>query len=396
MLPDQEVVTKLAVSAYDAAAGELPWPSFLGGLAKVCSADSSALVTRDFDRGLHSLRASWNLHPDVDRLYERDYGALDVWAARARPIPSGHVCVSESLCPFGELVTTQIYNDFMKRYGIAHGLFAVAENDASGWASVSLYRELASGEFDESGLWIIKALVPHIQRAFKLHFQLSELKAYRGGVEEALNLLAWGVVFLGPAGEVLSMNKAAGELVNAKDGILFGAGRLGAAVRSESERLQAMIHGAVETGNGKGASAGGTMLISRRERRPLSVTVAPLRGFDGGISRQPAAVVFVSDPERNVELPETLLQRCYGLTRAEARLAMVLLEGCSLKEAADRCGVTHNTAKTELKIVFSKTQVKRQGELIRLLVGSAGLRLGRERSLGGTGWRTTVSAPYGN
>jgi len=189
--------------------------------------------------------------------------------------------------------------------------------------------------------------------------------------------LAWGVVFLGPAGEVLSMNKAAGELVNAKDGILFGAGRLGAAVRSESERLQAMIHGAVETGNGKGASAGGTMLISRRERRPLSVTVAPLRGFDGGISRQPAAVVFVSDPERNVELPETLLQRCYGLTRAEARLAMVLLEGCSLKEAADRCGVTHNTAKTELKIVFSKTQVKRQGELIRLLVGSAGLRLGK-------------------
>jgi DNA-binding CsgD family transcriptional regulator len=52
---------------------------------------------------------------------------------------------------------------------------------------------------------------------------------------------------------------------------------------------------------------------------------------------------------------------------------MVLLEGQSLKEAAERSGVTHNTAKSQLKSVFLKTQVQRQGQLIRLLLNTVGI-----------------------
>jgi DNA-binding CsgD family transcriptional regulator len=52
---------------------------------------------------------------------------------------------------------------------------------------------------------------------------------------------------------------------------------------------------------------------------------------------------------------------------------MLLLKGYSLKESADSCGVTHSTAKSQLKSIFSKTQVKRQGELIRLLLSTAGV-----------------------
>lgn len=54
------------------------------------------------------------------------------------------------------------------------------------------------------------------------------------------------------------------------------------------------------------------------------------------------------------------------------RLLQLEVEGRSLKEAADLCGVTHNTAKSQLKSVFWKTEVKRQGELIRLLLNTSG------------------------
>jgi DNA-binding CsgD family transcriptional regulator len=69
-------------------------------------------------------------------------------------------------------------------------------------------------------------------------------------------------------------------------------------------------------------------------------------------------------------LPADLLRRCYGLTPAEARLTMLLLQGHSLKESADFCRVTQNTAKSQLKSIFSKTHVKSQGELIRLLLNA--------------------------
>jgi DNA-binding CsgD family transcriptional regulator len=181
------------------------------------------------------------------------------------------------------------------------------------------------------------------------------------------------VIFLGGKGEVRLMNKPAEEMVKRKDGLLLSRGKLSANVYAESAALRTMVAGATRTGNGTGFSAGGTILISRTKGRPISVTVAPLREFNPIASQQPAAVLFISDPDQRVEVPFDMLQRCYGLTPAEARLAMVLLEGQSLKQASETCSVTHNTAKSQLKSVFWKTDVKRQGELIRLLLNSASI-----------------------
>jgi hypothetical protein len=69
-------------------------------------------------------------------------------------------------------------------------------------------------------------------------------------------------------------------------------------------------------------SAGATIFVSRKLRRPLSVTVAPFRNLNVGLGQQPSAVLFVSDPDQTVELPSDLL-RCHGLTGAEARLTTV-------------------------------------------------------------------------
>jgi DNA-binding CsgD family transcriptional regulator/PAS domain-containing protein len=269
---------------------------------------------------------------------------------------------------------TEIYNDFMVPFDIEHGLFGVVDTGNSRWASISLYRDTASTPFEEPQGEIVRFLVPHIQRAFKLHSQISELKAHSDGLEAALNMMSAGVIFLDAHSEVRLMNSRAEELVKRKDGLLLSRGRLSASVQSESAALRTMVAGATRTGNGTGFSAGGTILISRTKGRPISVTVAPLREFNPTVSQQPAAVLFISDPDQRVEVPFDMLQRCYGLTPAEARLAMVLLEGQSLKQASETCSVTHNTAKSQLKSVFWKTDVKRQGELIRLLLNSASIR----------------------
>jgi DNA-binding CsgD family transcriptional regulator len=115
-------------------------------------------------------------------------------------------------------------------------------------------------------------------------------------------------------------------------------------------------------------------------RFSANVAVAPLRDFNANLSQRPAAVLFISDPDRTPELPGDPLQRCYGLTRAEVRLSMFLLEGDSLKEAANSCCVTYNTAKSQLKIIFWKTNVQRQGELIRLLLNTGGAVNSQETS----------------
>jgi DNA-binding CsgD family transcriptional regulator len=375
MLPSKRALTDLIGAVYDAAGDATLWDAFLGSLARTTQAESAALVVHELGRGLHTLAASWMVDPEASCLYQNHYGSIDVWAKRGRSKPAGYVCTSESLCPIEELASTQIYNDYLLRYGIVHGMFGVVENDtARRWGSVSLYRGQKSTEFRSSDLEILNFLIPHIRRAFTLYFRLSDLEARTAGTEAALNLLVAGVIFVGSMGEIILMNTKAEELVRNRDGLLLVRKRLSAAVEAEATRLHVLISSVTQTSNGTGMSAGGTIPISRRNGRSLSVTIAPLRNFSIDLVQQPTAVIFISDPDENLELPADFLTRCHGLTSAEARLAMILVEGHSLKEAADLCGVTRNTAKSQLKSIFTKTNVQRQAQMVRLILSAPPLR----------------------
>ncbi len=60
----------------------------------------------------------------------------------------------------------------------------------------------------------------------------------------------------------------------------------------------------------------------------------------------------------------------FGLSPAEARLTQQLALGQSMEDAAKALSISHNTAKTQLKKVFSKVGVKRQPELLQAIYAS--------------------------
>jgi DNA-binding CsgD family transcriptional regulator len=64
------------------------------------------------------------------------------------------------------------------------------------------------------------------------------------------------------------------------------------------------------------------------------------------------------------------LEALFGLTPAEARLAIRLSRGASLAAVADSHNISQHTARAQLKSVFAKTGVSRQAELVRLVLKS--------------------------
>jgi DNA-binding CsgD family transcriptional regulator len=95
---------------------------------------------------------------------------------------------------------------------------------------------------------------------------------------------------------------------------------------------------------------------------PVPVSVDPLLG-----KRGLAFVAFGGD-ERTP--PRDLLAVMYGFTKREGDLACVLLKGQNVAEAARSLGMTLSTARTHLQHLLEKTGTTRQGELLRLLLGS--------------------------
>ena len=80
------------------------------------------------------------------------------------------------------------------------------------------------------------------------------------------------------------------------------------------------------------------------------------------------AAVFVGDATDVKLSGRATLEGLYSLTKAEAKLVELLAAGNSLDEVATARGITMNTARSQLKQVFAKTDTKRQGELVQLVL----------------------------
>jgi DNA-binding CsgD family transcriptional regulator len=365
-------LTTLIGSIYDAAADPDKWSEFLATLSGMTAGSCAMVLMHEAKIPKHTVSSSWGFNPKALRLYQERYGELvDVWTRRGQTKPAGYVCTSESLSPISELTGTEFYNDFTRPYDVKHGMFGVVANQSDSLANVSVFRSPAAGPFSDPQLEILRLITPHVQRALAIHFRLGDLQSRALGFENAIDMIQSGVILIDVNGNVLTMNRSANRHVSAAKGLRLRVGKLCAVQGPESERLMALIDGAVKTTVGDGHSAGGTMLVSRPVGRPLSLTVAPLR-----VARrpeEPAAVIFIADPDERTELPGDLLRRGYGLTVAECRLALLLVEGQSLNQVAAQTRVSVLTLRTQLKSVFAKTGVKRQGELIQLLLKCSGL-----------------------
>jgi DNA-binding CsgD family transcriptional regulator len=84
--------------------------------------------------------------------------------------------------------------------------------------------------------------------------------------------------------------------------------------------------------------------------------------------------LFITDPDIISAVEASDLSAAYGLTSSEAQVVAHLLAGHSLPQAAKAMGVTINTAKTLLHRAFDRCQVRRQSDLIALVLrGPLGL-----------------------
>jgi DNA-binding CsgD family transcriptional regulator len=96
------------------------------------------------------------------------------------------------------------------------------------------------------------------------------------------------------------------------------------------------------------------------------------------------------DLERGADLaglPETARLRAeFGLTKAEARLALRVAEGSSLASAAQAFDVKLTTIRSQLQQVFAKTGTSRQTELVAML-------LSRGYGFPKPPWTPTLSMP---
>jgi DNA-binding CsgD family transcriptional regulator len=208
------------------------------------------------------------------------------------------------------------------------------------------------------------------------------LSEQRDALAIVVGHLPFGVVVLDARAGVIFVNRSAHETLAEQDGLSLVEGRLSAERPCEADALARALKIASDSLMDGDLSVCPAMPISRRSHpTPLSLVVTPAGPY-GKINERsrattgrPAAVVYISDPERSNDTPTQWLSQLYGLTRTEAALVLMLVQGDCLDKVADELSISIHTARSHLKQIFRKTGVKRQSELLRLmLTGPAALR----------------------
>jgi DNA-binding CsgD family transcriptional regulator/PAS domain-containing protein len=396
MLPPAEILSCLLKTLYGAATDSSQWEKFLRQLAETLHADSASILMRQVGKESFTVSRSWELDPEGLQRYQDYYGSVDIWAKRAQPLPAGSVCTSEALCPHDELAASEIYNDFLMRYRVEHLVSAVINSGGSRWAAISAYRDRSSPEFQRDETDLLRFLMPHLQGALRLHSRVTDLSIRATCSEAVLDAVPYGIAFIDADSAVIQTNRRAQVLLDRNDGLSIKRGRLGASSFSENQQLQFLIHEAAKVISRGASKSPGTMIVSRiRSIRPLVVFVTPVRPTGTFAPEKACVAVFIADPEQKARPPLAILQSVYGLTVAEGRLAILLLGGATLKQAAEINGTSRNTTRTHAQHIFDKLGVKRQSELVSLLLRTLAPFLDGERGGTGPSSKHSLSHPFG-
>jgi PAS domain-containing protein len=356
--------------AYDAAFDADFWPLVLNRLADLLTATSGAAIvsynSQSRRRGLIFPRAA----PEYIRSF------LEYWCPRC-PIlhygknhPVAAVLQPEMFASREEYCSTEIFNEWFKpqRAEAMIGSKLLIEGPASMF--LALMRPFSNGDFGETEIRLLAALIPHLQRAVQLQLRLAGLEGPAEGSASILNRLPQGVLLVDEQSRVLFANPAAEALFRARAGLFSRPDGLHAENPQETRRLRKAIGGCADP-VGEIGGAGGRVRLSREDRAPLIVLVVPQRSRLGWIDVvRPRATLFITDPEQSVVPRSQTLREDFGLTPAEAVLALEILKTDGLKGAASRLGISLATAHTQLAHVFDKTGTRRQAELVRLILQS--------------------------
>lgn len=200
--------------------------------------------------------------------------------------------------------------------------------------------------------------------------QLTRATAVRDATLEALDHLGHGVVLVGIDGRARYVNAAADRVFNRRDGLWLSRGAVCCSAGEERRSIQRAMVGATGSGAPNSARARESFLVSRPSgKQPYRVIVAPLGGerIDPE-EKECCAALIIEDWDQSIANDEASLRDRFGFTATEAHIASELCRGQSLPEIACALHVSHNTARTHVARILSKSGARRQTDLVRILL----------------------------
>jgi DNA-binding CsgD family transcriptional regulator len=369
-VPSHKLARAVAL-IYDAALDQSQWPQALGALSDAAGAQGAcSLVANKQSDSIEWVSFSGpcaGLAPE----YIKHYSAVDPYTPLIAESPAGSRLWLSELVPHEALRKNEWYNDFVEKNSI---------KDIFGGKLLETQSRVIMFGFHAGGEKAvlpgrkqeIDVLLEALGKSVSLQTKLQNAGWMPSAAVQALDQLSAAVILVDRDRRVFELNRTAERIIETADGLVIRSGHLGAIRSIDQNKIAEAIASATAKQGIKTGSEG--LLVARREGRPSYVlAVAPL-SRDKVSHDRPLAIVLVINPEWRAPSLEGVI-RIFGLSPAEARLAIALMQGRRTRDIARSFGVEITTVRTQLSSILKKVGVERQSDLIKALSDIGGLSL---------------------
>lgn len=357
---------------YDCAIAPQRWPSTLERLAGVLDCPGISVSLQDPRHRRVRLLSNWGFTPEFQQaMYQ---------AASINPLmPSGwymeedEVYTGVGMLGQEEYYRTRFYREVLQPHGYCDAAMTVFAKTSNRFGGLSVPHSLAQGEWSSEQIDTVRTIAPHVRRAVTIGDLLDARTLQQDMLSATLDLLTVGIVLVDAQARIVHANLAGLRQIDKSS-----------ALRRDGDLLSARDPKAVrDLRDAITLAASGTTI-----NLPRSGVVVPLTGADGvelaawvlpldtglrGELAAPfsaAAAVFIRELGDTQAFPGELFVKRFGITPAECRVLMMLVQGMSIAEACDALGVSEPTVKTHLSRLFAKTGTSGQPDLMRLAMSA--------------------------
>lgn len=254
------------------------------------------------------------------------------------------------------------YVDWCEEVGIPYGCQSNLVVDGSGLIGLAVLRNRKDGRTTPADRAVFGAATQAARRAVRLQERLEGHQAQLlAGALQAIGICAF---LVDRRGCLLAHTTRADDLLSSgtvyiKDGLLSSQG----APMSLQEAVTALV-----------ADAGGLPHIRLKGDfviggRPVLFEGFRLPAQEWSLGKLPRAIIIANPPRGDRAGVTSFLMTLYGLTSAEADIAMRLMDGRSRSQICAERQVTAETLKGQIKSLYQKIGVGSEAALIRMLAG---------------------------
>lgn len=179
-------------------------------------------------------------------------------------------------------------------------------------------------------------------------------------LELALDSLGQALVVL-DAGRIVYATPHASRILSEEDGLKRAGDLFQASLEEDQKRLTAALAKLFPK-----AEAEALTKLEERIRRPSGKR--PYKLHINALHNGSQALVIILDNHSNYMAWHDRLQAKFRLTPRECEVAMLLTDGYSMSEIADRMSISMQTLRQHLKHAFNKTDTHKQHELVGIVL----------------------------